>query len=251
VKHRFLGRLTAACLILALPQLLVACRSPATAAPPAPQDSSFPQPDEFRFSVGDQLEIQVWREPELTTEQFILPDGTVTPRLLQPLHVAGLSIPEVRAQLEKLYSKDYLTKPTVSVRVTSVHNAQIFLLGEVAAPGALPMRGPTSILQAVSQAGGFNESVADKTTLRIIRPTPSGCPKVLAANAQNIIAGCSCDIMLAPGDVVFVHRTGLAHWTEKLVQALAPLNAVLQPLGSASATYLAVDNVVNNRNRNP
>jgi hypothetical protein len=60
-------------------------------------------------------------------------------------------------------------------------------------------------------------------------------PVHLGAMPMSVEAALTAVGSLAPGDVVFVHKTGLAHWTEKLVQAIAPLNAILQPLGSASA----------------
>jgi polysaccharide export outer membrane protein len=213
-------------------------------APPEPGTCACPTPGkpcgvEFRFGVGDQLEVNVWREEDLKTVQRVLPDGTISPPLLDPVPVAGSTIREVRARLAASY-KEYVKEPVVSVRVTDVHSLRVAVLGEVKAPSVIPVEGPTTVLEAIARAGGFNEEVADKCLVRVIRPRPGGGPPIIYT-AHSFQAR----VVLAPGDVVFVHPTSLAAWSRSLQLALAPVGALLGPVASAAATYAAVDAITN------
>lgn len=214
--------------------------------PPAPTTPGHTYPNEvqFRFDVGDELEVDVWREAELKTVQRILPDGTISPPLLDPVSVSGKSISEVRKDLAEKYG-EYLRDPVVSVKVSAIHSQRIFVLGEVKSPTVLPLHGPTTVLQAIAMAGGFNEEVASKGTVRIVRPTPTGCPQVFSIDTCSVMMGTRTSAELAAGDIIYVHPTGIACWSRGLQQAFAPVGALLGPLGSAAASFVALDTIVN------
>jgi len=203
--------------------------------PPAPPVKEFV----FRLEVGDELEIKVWQEPELTSKQRILRDGTISPNLLKPMQAVGKSIHELHEELTLAY-REYINDPSVSVRMVDVYRDRVFFLGEVKTPSAHTMIGPTTVLQGIALAGGFNEGLADKAVVRIVRTTPSA--RVFTVNAERIITGNARRVMLEPGDIVYVHPTGLTDWSRRFTQLLSPLGDLLGTAASAAAIAVAIDN---------
>jgi len=191
----------------------------------------------YRFQAGDEVGIDVWQEKDLSGVQRVLRDGTISPPLLDPMSVEGLTIKEVRARLIAKY-REYLKEPRITVRVASVQSDRMFILGEVKTPKAVPILGPMTLLQGIAEAGGFSEEVADKETIRVLRQTPGQRAQVITVNAKNVLAGRSRDLPMRAGDIVFVHPTGLADWSRKFSQALDPLSGLLGTAGDAAAIAL-------------
>ncbi len=198
----------------------------------------------FRFQIGDELAIAVWKETELSTEQRIQPDGTVAPILLSPVPVVGLTVEELRDRLTTAY-KEYLQEPKVSVRVVAIHSDRVFVLGEVRNPQAVPLEGPTTLLQGVALAGGFAEEFASKPHVRLIRAGPAGEPLVMNVDAEGILQGRQADVPLRRGDVVFVPAKGVTEWARVVGQALAPLSTALGAAGTVASIRTA-QNTANN-----
>lgn len=208
---------------------------------PPPRAPSVP-PIVFRFEVGDEVGIAVWREEDLTVTQRVLRDGTVSPPLLDPIPVAGRTIPEVRQALVTGY-EEYLQDPRVTVTVASVYSDRVFILGEVNTPSAVPMGGATTLLQGIAQAGGFIEGTSDRSTVRLIRRSGRGPARVLTVDADRILAGQARLMVLRPGDIVYVHPTGLAQWSRTLEQILSPISTLIGDVGSAATSYVAVKSI--------
>ncbi|MCC7138498.1 MAG: polysaccharide export protein [Planctomycetes bacterium] len=192
----------------------------------------------YRFDVGDEIAVAVWKEPELATQQRILADGTISPPLLRPTTVVGLTVEELQSRLTKDYA-EYLVEPKVSVRVVSIHADRVFVLGEVKDPQAVTLTGPTTLLAAVAQAGGFVEEAADKTSVLIIRKGADGRPEATAVNLKAILAGHDVDASLQRGDIVFVPARGVTEWARTVGQALSPLSTALGTASSVAALMVA------------
>ncbi len=194
----------------------------------------------FRLEVGDELEIKVWQEPELTSQQRILRDGTISPALLKPMKAVGKSIHELHDELTLAY-REYINDPRVSVRMVDVYRDRVFFLGEVKTPSAHQIIGPTTLLQGVALAGGFNEGLADKATVRIVRTQRDGRSRVFTVNTDRIMRGNGRRVMLEPGDIVYVHPTGLTDWSRRFTQLLSPLGDLLGTAASAAAIAVAIN----------
>jgi polysaccharide export outer membrane protein len=223
--------------------LLTGCASQVPYAPPAPTGiSSAPGTFTFRLSAGDVVAIRVWETPALDTSQRILPDGSINVPIGGRIVASGLSLPELESKLAKQY-ENVIQEPKVTVEVREVSATRAYFLGEIGSPGAIPLYGPTSILQGIAQVGGFNEGIADKRTIRIIRTTPgaTSCPKVFGVDAAQIMCGACNDVYLQPGDVVYVHPTGLAQWSRDLRLKLEPIGTLLGPPAQAAGIILAVE----------
>ncbi len=210
--------------------------APAAAASPAYETAGVVQ---FRFQVGDELATSVWREPDLATQQRILGDGTISPPLLKALPVVGLSVDDVRERLERGYS-EFLKEPKVSVRVVAIHSDRVFVIGEVKNPQAVPLVGPTTLVQAIAQAGGFTEESAEKGAVRVIRADASGRAVATAINVKAVLVGAAGDVALQRGDIVFVPARGVTEWARTVGQALSPISTAIGTAGSAAITYQAL-----------
>jgi polysaccharide export outer membrane protein len=207
----------------------------------------------FRFAVGDVMRISIWDDESQTgtidLDQRILRDGTVTPIWLEPVHVAGLTIQEVRGLLVDRYLEYYEPPIRLTIAVVSVHAERAFILGEVAAPTAIELSGPTTVLQALAQAGSAIPGVGDLEKVKLIRNC-GGCgvpPRVYTVNLARTMIGRGGTVLLQPGDVLFVPTRGVVDWTRDLSAVLAPLGTLLGGVGSAAATWLAIDQNNNNR----
>lgn len=198
------------------------------------------RPVAFRFQVGDELRLDVWQEPDLSSEQRVQPDGRIAPALIAPLSVVGLTLEEVRDRLREDY-RQYLKDPQVSVRVLGIYSDRVFVLGEVKTPQAVPLVGPMTLLQAVAVAEGFLEESAEKATVRLLRGGPDGRSQVYCVNTAAILAGMSRDVDLERGDIVYVPTRGVTNWSRTVGQALSPLASAIATAGGAAALYTALD----------
>ncbi|MDJ0521060.1 MAG: polysaccharide biosynthesis/export family protein [Planctomycetota bacterium] len=222
---------------------------PAVETPPSMEPATPAQPVQaeaedftFRFSVGDEVDVRIWREDDLSAVHRVLPDGTISPPLLDPVRIEGMTIREVRSELLPRY-KRYIKDPRISVRVTSVHSSRVFVLGEVTEPAAVLATGRVSLLAAISQAGGFAMETADRQRVRIVRPTRNGRARVITVNVDQIVAGRASDVPLRSGDVVFVPTTGLSDWSRRLSQLFGPIGTMLGSVGSVAATVVAIESL--------
>jgi polysaccharide biosynthesis/export protein len=209
------------------------------APPPAPTPAFAPTNFRFVFQVGDELGVSVWKEKELDIVQRVQRDGTISPMLLGTLPVVGRSVDDVRTELEKRYT-EYLQDPKVSVRVVSVFSERAYVLGEVKDPAAVPLVGPTSLLQVLAQAGGLEQETADQKRVRIVRMSADGRPTLISANVAMMLAGRQPAPDILPGDVIYVAPTGLADWSRGMTQALGPLSNVIGTAGSIVTSVAAI-----------
>ena len=157
--------------------------------------------EEYRLGAGDKLRVEVYREPQLSQSLQIRPDGKITLPLIGDVTAAGTTASDLRASLTTAL-KEFVTNPVVTVIVTDALAAQIYILGEVANPGAQIMQGPMTALQAIAQAGGLKE-FAKKGDIRILRKTGNRTT-TLPFNYKDAINGDAEPMTLQPGDTVVV-----------------------------------------------
>ncbi|MFV1958818.1 MAG: polysaccharide biosynthesis/export family protein [Planctomycetota bacterium] len=211
---------------------------PARSGPAVTSVAQAPKGFTFRFSVGDELGIDVWQEKELSTVQRVLPDGTVSLPLLGGVRMAGRTVDEAREILTRRY-REYLKEPKVSVRVTNIYSDRVFVLGEVNEAQAVNLVGPLTLTQAIAEAKGFDEETAQKAQVRLVRLGPDGRPQVSMIDVKAILSGYARDVPLRRGDLVYVPAKGVTNWSRDVGQALAPFAIALSATGSAAAILVA------------
>jgi polysaccharide export outer membrane protein len=117
--------------------------------------------------------------------------------------VIGLTSTEAEKKIaEKL--KTYLPDPQVSVVIAKIEGNVAHVLGKVLKPGQVLMTGPTTVLDAISVAGGLDK-FAERAEIKVLRTTPQG-QKVIPVHYDQLIKGDHLEnnITLMPGDTVLV-----------------------------------------------
>jgi polysaccharide export outer membrane protein len=132
-----------------------------------PIDRSVRAPDNYIIGQGDVLEIFVWRNPELSRQVMVRPDGKISLPLVQDLPAEGFTAMQLREEITKQL-KQYVKTPTVTVIVSQINSYKITVLGRVAGPGVYPITTKTTIIEAISMAGGFTEW-ANRKKITLIR----------------------------------------------------------------------------------
>ncbi len=160
----------------------------------------------YHLQSGDEIDVQVYRETEISGSFRIGPNGAIRHPLIGDVVVSGLSVSEAEQQLARLLEADYLVNPRVIVKVLTARSSQIVIFGEVKKPGIYPVPVGESItlLQAIAQAGGFTE-LASPDRVRIVRQL-DGKQTTIKARVADILGGRGKqgDIPLKPDDVIVV-----------------------------------------------
>lgn len=125
--------------------------------------------DPYKYRVGpeDILFIKVWREPDFTFPVAVRPDGRITVPLIGEVQAAEETPSQLSKNIADLLAK-YLNNPDVTVFVTEVRSKKYYIDGEVNRPGSFPLVTPTTVLEALSHAGGFKD-FANEKKIRILR----------------------------------------------------------------------------------
>lgn len=110
---------------------------------------------DYRVGPGDVLEIEVFDDPDLSGLVTIQHGGEISFPLLGDIDVDGLTTKEVKETLTRLLAKDYLVDPQVTVKVKEHRSQWITLVGEVQRPGKYFLQGSKTLLEVLTEAGGF------------------------------------------------------------------------------------------------
>jgi protein involved in polysaccharide export with SLBB domain len=128
-----------------------------------PQELLRPSTKPFTLGPGDSVELEILGNATSRAVAAVGPDGKIYFNLLPGLDVWGLTLAEVRDQLEKGLSK-YLPTPQVSVTLRTVGSKYVWVLGRLNRPGIFPLSGPMTLLESMAQAGGTSRSASQVTT---------------------------------------------------------------------------------------
>lgn len=168
------------------------------AAPkPATQDPN------YVIGAQDVLDINVWKEVELTRSIPVRPDGKISLPLLNDVQAAGLTPMQLSAQITEGLKK-FVTNPQVTVIVSAINSQRIYILGEAARPGAYPLLPGMTVLQALSSAGGFT-MFANMKKIYVLRQE-GGKQEKFPFNYKDVIHGTRPEqnIVLKAGDQIVV-----------------------------------------------
>ena len=210
--------------VLAL-TILAACTVP-NDLPPAPAEPDASEPfyvtPSYRIRVADQLSIRLVLNPELNEEVTVRPDGHISTTIAPDMRAANRTVPELVDALTEVYSQD-LRAPRISVIVKASAPTDVFVTGEVTTPGVFSTLGTAPTLsQAIARAGGIKMS-GDDAKIFIIRRRANDTPEFLSTRYSDIrhARDASADVRLAPFDVVYVPKTGIAEvyeWYNQYIQ---------------------------------
>ena len=183
---------------------LCGCES-GTSLPPAPDASDRPTA-EYLIGPGDSLGIFVWRNPELSVEVPVRPDGRISLPLVDDIVAIGKTPVALGKEIEQKLSK-YVEKPSVTVMARGFvgpFNQQVRVIGEAVLPKALPYRANMTVLDAMIEVGGLTKFAAgNRATL--VR-TVNSSREVYSVRLDSLIKDGNIDdnVALSPGDILII-----------------------------------------------
>jgi polysaccharide export outer membrane protein len=157
----------------------------------------------YVIGAEDVLDVNVWKEPDMTRVVPVRPDGKITLPLINDVQAAG-STPQQLASAVTEKLRKFLTEPQVTVIVTQINSQRVFVVGEVLRAGAFPLVPGTTVLQALASAGGFT-TFANVKKIHVMRMV-NGKHIEIPFNYREVLKGDNPDqnIKLEPGDTVVV-----------------------------------------------
>jgi polysaccharide export outer membrane protein len=169
------------------------------AAIPATPTAAPVDPKSYIIGPEDILLVRVWREPELSGGVQVRPDGKITLPLIGELEAAGLTPEGLKNKIVESY-EEYINKPEVIVSLQSVQSKRYYITGEVNRPGTFPLVVPVTILEALTNSGGFRE-FANTKKITVLR-----AGKILKFNYNDVVKGKNMEqnIRLENGDYIVV-----------------------------------------------
>lgn len=199
----------------ALVTLLVLCFASIAMAQqsPAPQETSLgnaagshgapPSDASYRIGPLDVLNIDVWKEPNISRTVPVRPDGKISLPLLNDVQAGGLTPMELSANITQGLAK-FITDPQVTIIVTEMNSQRVYIMGQVMRAGAYPLLPQMTVLQALSSAGGFAQ-FANVKKIYVLR-REQGRETKIHFNYKEVVDGNhpEQDVVLQGGDTVVV-----------------------------------------------
>lgn len=170
------------------------------ASAPVPTSAGAPvDSGSYKIGPSDVLNIRVWNEPEFSGPVAVHQDGKITLPLVGDLAAGGKTPNEVQDIIADSLKK-YVVKPLVTVTVQEVGSKRYYINGLIARPGEYPLVVPTTILDAISQAGG-PQDFANTKHIYVLRGD-----KRIYFNFKDVIKGKHMEqnIQLEPGDHIVI-----------------------------------------------
>ncbi|OFW03798.1 MAG: hypothetical protein A3I61_16235 [Acidobacteria bacterium RIFCSPLOWO2_02_FULL_68_18] len=161
-----------------------------------------PAPSAFRIGPEDVLDVQVWKNGDLSRIVPVRPDGMISLPLVNDIQAAGLTPSELRRQITERLA-DFVPSPEVSVIVREVHSVKVAVLGAVRMPGHYEMKSPATVLELIARAQGLTE-FADRGRIVVLRQN-GVTTKRIPFNYRKVAEDSEQDnFYVRPGDIIVV-----------------------------------------------
>lgn len=184
--------------------LVAAC---ATSYAPAPTQLG---DVDYNYHIGpsDEVNVIVWRNPELSMQVPVRPDGKITTPLIDDLEALGKTPTELERDMEKALGK-YIRDPVVTVVVNKFAgpaNEQVRVIGEAAKPQVLAYKKEMTVLDVMIAAGGLTD-FADGNGARIFRVAEGG--KLYTVRLRDLLkrGDISANVPMRPGDILIIPQS--------------------------------------------
>ena len=153
----------------------------------------------YKIGPADVLSVRVWNEAEFSGPVAVHEDGMLTLPLVGDLKAGGMTPAEVEQEITTALKK-YVVNPLVTVTVQEVGSKKYYMDGQIARAGEYPLVVPTTILEAISKAGGI-QAFANGKKIYVLRGDQR-----IKFNYKDVLRGKHMDqnIKLQPGDHVVV-----------------------------------------------
>ena len=158
---------------------------------------------DYHIGPQDVVRIDVWKEAEISRTIPVRPDGKISLPLLNDVQAAGLTAMQLASSIQESLTK-FINNPQVTVTVTEINSRRVYVTGEVARAGAMPLLPNMTVLQAISSCGGLTQFARAKG-IYLLR-MENGKQIRHPFNYKDVLNGKKPEdnILLQPGDMIVV-----------------------------------------------
>ncbi|HEY3277994.1 MAG TPA: polysaccharide biosynthesis/export family protein [Syntrophorhabdaceae bacterium] len=198
---------------------------------------------EYVIVPGDVIDVKFAFHPEYNELNLpVRPDGRVSLQFAPDVNAAGLTPLQLRERIMRVIASE-LNKPEIAINVRTYAEQKVFVDGEVGGPRFIELKGATTVMTAITQAGGLRET-ARLSNVIVIRKDFDGKPAATMVDLRKVIDGSDFkqNIALMPMDIVYVPKSNIARvdkWVEEYITRVIP------GLGSPLTYYWAGQSVNN------
>lgn len=185
---------------------LLGCGAGGASYSQSAQESFADTPDD---SLGprDKFKLEVYPESGLTRVYTVTPEGTINHPLIGVVQAADRSCYDIEIEVAERLREGYLKDPSVSCTVEEMNSQRIVVIGAVQNPGPLPYTSGMTLIDLISRVGGFGENAA-KDRVQLTRVQDDKRTEIIVP-LQKVMRGRAPDMMLKPGDIIYVPSVGL------------------------------------------
>lgn len=159
------------------------------------------------LGARDRFTIGIYPEETLGRSYTIGPEGTISHPLIGRVQAAGRTCFELEEEISRRLREGYLRDPSVSCQIEEMNSMQVVVIGAVGTPGPVPYADQLTIVDLVSRVGGLTESAA-KDRVQVTRNI-DGTLHEITVPVQQILRGRAPNMLIWPGDIVYVPSAGL------------------------------------------
>ena len=174
---------------------------------------------DYILGPSDLLQIDVFQVDELSGTERINAAGYIKMPLIGLVKVAGLSREQSEDLITELYAEGYLQDPQVNIDIMEYVSHQITVLGHVTNPGVYPLKGKTTLLQALAMAGDAG-ALADEEEVVVFRSDEYGVVVGYVVNLEDVLAGTVIDPEIIGNDKVVVPVSGSKSFIKGITDTL-------------------------------
>lgn len=178
----------------------------------------FTHGQEYQVGDGDLLKITVYNNPDLTSEVRVSGEGMITVPLVGEVSVNDMTATDIGKKLADLYANGYIKNPQVGVFIQEYKSKKVTTLGEFTKPGLIEMRGNSTLMEVISNAGGVTVNAGE--TLFIQRNAVKGGEVkkddiIISIDLTKLLEGSdiSANIPVLDGDSIYVPRASFVYVT--------------------------------------
>jgi protein involved in polysaccharide export with SLBB domain len=210
--------------------------------------------EELVFGPGDNVDVQIANNPELATRQPVSIEGTIQAPFVGPVKVAGLTASQVRDKLTVLIAP-YVRDPSIQVIAIGGFNSKNIYIYTTGTYGELlgrrfPLQGDLTLLDLITQMGGFRNPADDDNHVKVIRGDPRH-PKVLNINVRDMIVNgyTAGNIQMMSDDIVWIPSTFWARVSQWINYFTYPVQTLYRATREGASMYYFIDDGGRSRGR--
>jgi len=163
--------------------------------------------NDYRLGAGDSIKVQVYQNPDLTTEARVSESGIISFPLVGNVRVGGLTIPDAEQRIaQALKSGNILKQPQVSINVSQVRGNQVSVVGNVNRPGRVPLETfNMRVSEVIAAAGGVSPNGSEVV---VVTGTRDGKPfrQEVDTSGMETGKGMAEDFVVHSGDTIYVDK---------------------------------------------